>query len=85
MSASVTHQRSWKHTWRIWGFLIFLCLLGVIAALGAWAILKSVRTATHPHYDAVLLSLFVEQERERQGLERPDRIILEKGNEQDVG
>lgn len=82
MSASVTHHRSWKQMWRTWGFLIFLCLLGVIAALGAWAILTSLGTAKHARYgpvEGVSVSVSLEQVREWRGLERLDRMTLGNG------
>jgi hypothetical protein len=81
MSSYLTHHRSWKRTLRGWGAILLLCLLGAVAALGIRALLESVGTAKHTRYEPVDVppqSVSPQHERERQELERRDRIVLEK-------
>lgn len=66
---------------RGWGIILFLCLLGAVAALGVRALLESVGSAKHTRYEPVDVppsSLSPQHARERQELERRDRIVLEK-------
>jgi hypothetical protein len=82
MSSYLAHQRSWKRTLRRWGAILLLCLLGAVAALGIRALLESVGTAKHTRYEPVDVpphSVSPQHERERQELERRDRVLLEKG------
>jgi hypothetical protein len=82
MSSYHRHQRSWKRTLRGWGTILFLCVLGAVAALGVRALLESVGSAKHTRYEPVDVppqSVSPQHERERQELERRDRIMLEKG------
>lgn len=81
MSSHRSSRRSWKGTLREWGAILFLCLLGAIAALGVRALLESVGTAKHTRYEPVDVpphSVSPQHERERQELERRDRAVLEK-------
>ena len=82
MSSYLTHKRSWKRTLRGWAAILLLCLLGAVAALGVRALLESVGTARHTRYEPVDVppqSVSPQHERERQELERRDRLVLEKG------
>ncbi len=81
MSRYRTYHRSWKRTLRGWGVIFFLCLLGAVAALGVRTLLESVGNAKHTRYEPVDVppsSVSPQHERERQELERRDRIVLEK-------
>ena len=81
MSSYLAHHRSWKRTLRGWGAILLLCLLGAVAALGIRALLESVGTAKHTRYEPVDVppqSVSPQHERERQELERRDRVVLEK-------
>jgi hypothetical protein len=83
MSSYFAHQRSWKRTYRRWGAILFLCLLGAVAALGVRTLLESVGSAKHMRYEPVDVppqSVSPQHERERQELERRDRVSAEKGN-----
>ena len=82
MSSYLTHQRSLKRTARRWGAILLLCLVGALAALGIRTLLESVSTAKHTRYEPVDVpphSVSPQHERERQELERRDRLVLEKG------
>lgn len=82
MSPYLTDHRSWKRTMRGWGVILFLCLLGAVAALGVRTLLESVGSAKHTRYEPVDVppsSVSPQHERERQELERRDRSVLEKG------
>lgn len=81
MSSYLAHRRSWKRTLRGWGVILLLCLLGAVAALGIRALLESVGTARHTRYEPVDVppqSVSPQHERERQELERRDRVVLDK-------
>lgn len=82
MSTSRTYKRSWKRILRGWAALLFLCLIGAVAALGVRTLLDSVGTAKHTRYEPVDVppqSVSPQHERERQELERRDRAVREKG------
>lgn len=82
MSSYLAHQRSWKRTLRRWGGVLLLCLMGALAALGVRALLESVGAAKHTRYEPVDVpprSVSPQHERERQELERRDRLMIEKG------
>ncbi len=82
MSPDFAYRRSWKRTVRVWGAILFLCLLGAVAALGVRALLESVGNAKHTRYEPVDVppqSVSPRHEREREELERRDRIVLGKG------
>ncbi len=81
MSQDPTYRRSRKRILRTWGTILFLCLLGAVAALGVRALLESVGSAKHTRYEPVDVppqSVSPRHEREREELERRDRIVLEK-------
>ncbi|MGE0642695.1 MAG: hypothetical protein AB7P24_03395 [Nitrospira sp.] len=82
MSSYLAHQRSWKRTLRKWAAVLIFCVVGALAALGVRALLDSVGTAKHTRYEPVDVppySVSPQHERERQELERRDRLVLEKG------
>jgi len=82
MNQDLIYRRSWRRTIRAWGMILFLCLLGGVAALGVRALLESVGSAKHTRYEPVDVppsSVSPQHARERQELERRDRIVLEKG------
>lgn len=82
MSSDLTCHRSWKRTVRAWGTILFLCLLGAVAALGVRTLLESVGSVKYTRYEPVDVppqSVSPRHEREREELERRDRIVLEKG------
>ncbi|GKS63095.1 hypothetical protein YTPLAS72_03990 [Nitrospira sp.] len=82
MSSYLAHQRSWKRTARRWSAILLLCLAGALAALGIRTLLESVGTAKHTRYEPVDVpphSVSPQHERERQELERRDRLVLERG------
>jgi hypothetical protein len=81
MSPSVVHWRSWKRRLRGWGMILFLCLLGAVAALGVRTLLESIGTAKHTRYEPVDVppqSVSPRHEREREEYERRDRVVLER-------
>lgn len=81
MSQGPIYRRSWKRTARMWGTILFLCLLGAVAALGVRALLESVGSAKHTRYEPVDVppqSVSPRHEREREELERRDRLVLER-------
>jgi hypothetical protein len=81
MSPSVGHRRSWKRKLRGWGMILFLCLLGAVAALGVRTLLESIGTAKHTRYEPVDVppqSVSPRHEREREEYERRDRVVLER-------
>lgn len=83
MSSYSAHQRSWKRIIRRWGAVLVLCLVGALAALGIRALLDSVGTAKHTRYEPVDVppqSVSPQHERERQELDRRDRLVREKGD-----
>lgn len=83
MSSYSDHQRSWKRIIRRWGAVLVLCLVGALAALGIRALLDSVGTAKHTRYEPVDVppqSVSPQHERERQELDRRDRLVREKGD-----
>ncbi len=82
MSQDPASRRSWKRTVRMWGTILFFCLLAAVAALGVRTLLESVGSAKHTRYEPVDVppsSVSPQHARERQELERRDRIVLEKG------
>ncbi|OQW35085.1 MAG: hypothetical protein A4E19_01820 [Nitrospira sp. SG-bin1] len=82
MNSPFRRQRSWRHTLRGWGVILFLCLLGAAAALGVRTLLESVGSAKHTRYEPVDVppsSVSPQHERERQELERRGRIVFDKG------
>jgi hypothetical protein len=81
MSSYVTYRRSWRRSLREWGVILFLCLLGAVAALGVRALIESVGTAKHTRYEPVDVppqSVSPRHEREREEYERRDRVVQEK-------
>lgn len=81
MSQDPTYRRSWKRTVREWGTILFLCLLGAVAALGVRTLLESVGSARHTRYEPVDVppqSVSPRHEREREELERRDRLVIER-------
>ena len=81
MSPPRTGRRSWKRRLRGWGSILFLCLLGAVAALGVRVLIESVGDAKHTRYEPVDVppqSVSPQHERERQELERRDRAVLKK-------
>jgi hypothetical protein len=82
VSSDLTYHRSWKRTLRAWATILFLCLLGAVAALGVRTLLESVGSSKHTRYEPVDVppqSVSPRHEREREELERRDRPVLEKG------
>lgn len=82
MNQDRTSRRSWKRTMRTWGAILFLCLLGAVAALGVRALFESVGSAKHTRYEPVDVppsSVSPQHARERQELERRDRVVRDKG------
>lgn len=71
----ICHQ-SWKRRLRGWGTILFLCLLGAVAAIGVRVLIESVGDIKHPRYEP---SVSPRHERERGEHERQDRVVLEKG------
>ena len=66
---------------REWGAILFLCLLGAVAALGVRTLLESVGDAKHTRYEPVDVpppAVSPRHEREREEYERRDRVVLEK-------
>jgi len=81
MSPYLTDHRSWKRTMRGWGVILFLCLLGAVAALGVRTLLESIGSAKHTRYEPVDVpppSVSPRHEREREEYERRDRAVSEK-------
>lgn len=81
MSPYLTDHRSWKRTMRGWAVILFLCLLGAVAALGVRTLLESVGGAKHTRYEPVDVpppSVSPRHEREREEYERRDRVVSEK-------
>lgn len=81
MSQGPIYRRSWKRAARMWGTILFLCLLGAVAALGVRTLLESVGSAKHTRYEPVDVppqSVSPRHEREREELERRDRLVLER-------
>lgn len=82
MSGFPTRHRSWRRTFRRWGIILALCLLGAAAALGVRALLDSVGSAKHMRYEPVDVppeSVSPRHEREREEIERRNRAVLERG------
>jgi hypothetical protein len=80
MSPYLTDRRSWKRRLRGWGTIIFLCLLGAVAAIGVRVLIESVGGAKHTRYemDVPPQSDSARHEREREERERQGRVVLEK-------
>lgn len=81
MSQGPIYRRSWKRTACMWVTILFLCLLGAVAALGVRALLESVGSAKHTRYEPVDVppqSVSPRHEREREELERRNRLVLER-------
>lgn len=81
MSPHRTHRWSWRRRLRGWGTILFLCLLGAVAALGVRVLIESVGDAKHTRYEPVDVppqSISPRHEREREEYERRDRVVLEK-------
>ena len=81
MSSYLTHRRSWKQRLRGWGTILFLCLLGAVAAIGVRALIESARGVMHTRYEPVDVPPqpdSARHEREREERERQGRVVLEK-------
>jgi hypothetical protein len=84
MSSSHTHRWSWKRKLRGWGMILFLCLLGAVAAVGVRVLIESVGDATYTRYEPVDVPpplVSPRHEREREEYERRDRVVLENEKE----
>ncbi len=68
-------HRSWKRRLRGWGTILFLCLLGAVAAIGVRVLIESVGDVKHTRYEQAVSP---RHERERGEYERQDRVVLEK-------
>ena len=53
MSRALTRLRSWKRILRGWGTILFLCLLGAVAAIGVRVLIESTGDAKHTRYEPV--------------------------------
>ena len=76
----ICHQ-SWKRRLRGWGTILFLCLLGAVAAIGVRVLIESVGSAGHTRYESANIppqTVSPRHERERGEYERQDRVVLEK-------
>jgi len=81
MSPYLTRRRSWKRRLRGWVTILFLCLVGAVAAVGVRVLIESVGDATYTRYEPVDVppeSVSPRHEREREEYERRDRVVLEK-------
>lgn len=81
MSPDLICHRPWKWRLRGWGTILFLCLLGAVAAIGVRVLIESVGGAEHMRYkpaDVPPQTVSPRHERERGEYERQDRIVLEK-------
>ena len=56
MSPNLTCHRSWKRRLRGWGMILFLCLLGAVAAIGVRVLIESIGDAKHTRYERVDVS-----------------------------
>jgi hypothetical protein len=52
MSPTLTCPR-WKRILRGWGTILFLCLLGAVAAIGVRVLIESAGGAKHARYEPV--------------------------------
>ncbi len=83
MSPDLTCLRSCKRMLRGWGTILFLCLLGAVAAIGVRALIESAGGVMHTRYEPVDVppqSDSARHEREREERERQGRVVLEKEN-----
>lgn len=55
----ICHQ-SWKRRLRGWGTILFLCLVGAVAAIGVRVLIESVGDIKHPRYERVDVSPFAD-------------------------
>ncbi len=81
MSPYLTCRRSWKRRLRGWVTILFLCLLGAVAAVGVRVLIESVGDATYTRYEPVDVppeSVSPRHEREREEYERRNRVVLDK-------
>jgi hypothetical protein len=53
MSRAITRLRSWKRILRGWGTILFLCLLGAVAAIGVRVLIESAGGVKHTRYEPV--------------------------------
>jgi len=53
MSPDLICHRSWKWRLRGWGTILFLCLLGAVAAIGVRVLIESVGDIKHTRYEPV--------------------------------
>ncbi len=82
MSPDPICHRPWKGKIRGWGAILFLCLLGAVAAIGARVLIESVGSAGHARYAPTGVpprTVSPRHEWERGEYERQDRVVLEKG------
>ena len=56
MSPNLTCHRSWKRRLRGWGMILFLCLLGAVAAIGVRVLIESIGDTKHTRYERVDVS-----------------------------
>lgn len=72
MSRDPACRRSWNRILRGWGTILFLCLLGAVAALGVRTLLESVGSPMHTRDEPVDVppSSISQHEREQQELKR---------------
>ena len=73
--------RPWRRRLRGWGTILFLCLLGAVAAIGARVLIESAGDGKHTRYEPIDVqphSISTHQEREREESEQRDRVVLEK-------
>lgn len=81
MSPDLTGPRSWKRMLRAWGTILFLCLLGAVAAIGVRVLIESAGGAKHTRYESVDVPPQADSPRhegEREEHERQGRVVLEK-------
>jgi len=66
---------------RGWGTILFLCLVGAVAAIGVRVLIESLGDAKHTRYEAADVPPQTgspRHEREREEYERQGRVVLEK-------
>ncbi|MDC8450531.1 MAG: hypothetical protein LV473_19565 [Nitrospira sp.] len=56
MSQDLICRRSWKRRLRGWGTILFLCLLGAVAAIGVRVLIESVGDIRYTRYERVDVS-----------------------------
>lgn len=82
MSASNgQRRRRWKRRFGLWSTVVFVCLLGALAALGVRLLLTSVGASKNTRYEPVDVppqTVSPRHEREREELERRERIATER-------